>query len=210
MDENARPLPPALGDPLPVHPSRETLDLLAHRRSSPAQALGEPGPDREQLSILLRLGARVPDHGKLAPWRFILIARADKPALLTTLQEIAATRAEPDIAQAKLGKLAAAPMTIGVVSRADPASKIPVWEQELSAGAVCMNLLIAAEAMGFGANWITDWYAYEPAALRVLGLGPHEKLAGFVHVGTPAEPPLERARPDIADLVTSWSDRAQP
>lgn len=196
---------PMFGDPVPIEPDAGTLRLLARRRSSSAQGLGEPGPSAEQLETLLRLAVRVPDHGKLAPWRFVIMPKASKASLLEALGRIAEGQPEPDTARAKLAKLAAAPVSILVVSRVDPASKIPVWEQELSAGAVCMTLLIAAQAMGFGANWITDWYAYAPEGQKLLGLGEHERVAGFIHIGTPAEPPLERPRPDPKAITSYWA-----
>ena len=108
----------------------------------------------------------------------------------------------------KLAKLAAAPVTVLVVSRVDPTAKIPAWEQELSAGAVCTMLLVAAAAMGFGANWITDWYAFDANACAALGLDTGERVAGFVHIGTAPEAPLERARPDISTLTTRWMRRS--
>lgn len=190
------------GDPLPVRPSPETLELLARRRSSPAQSLAAPGPSAEELETLLRLATRVPDHGKLAPWRFVVFAEESKAALVRDLAALAAGQPDPDTARKKLQKLAAAPVTVVVVSRTTPGHKVPEWEQVLSAGAVCMNLLIAAQAMGYGANWITDWYAYDAQAVRRLGLAPHERVAGFLHFGTTAEPPLERPRPALGELVT--------
>ncbi len=196
---------PELGDPLPLAASPQTLALLARRRSSSSQTLAAPGPDAAQLERLLTLGARVPDHGKLAPWRFLIIEAARKPVLIERLKSIAAARPDAERASAKLGKLAAAPLTITVISRANPEAEIPLWEQELSAGAVCMNLLTAAAAMGFGANWITDWYAYDAQARPIFGLEPNERIAGFVHVGTPPEAPLERARPDVASLTSDWT-----
>ncbi len=194
------PAPPAFGAPCPITPSPETLALLAGRRSSSAALLTAPGPDRGQVEALLTLAARVPDHGKLSPWRFIVLQGAAKAALVAELKRIAAERGQPERA---LVKLAEPPVSVAVVSRPQPAAAIPVWEQQMSAGAVCMTLLIAAQAMGFGANWITDWYSTEPDALAALGLGEGEKIAGFIHFGTPAEPPQERARPDL-NALTTW------
>ena len=122
---------------------------------------------------------------------------------MAKLEAIAARRPDAAKASAKLGKIVAPPLTIAVVSRATP-GEIPEWEQRLSAGAVCMNLITAAAAMGIGANWITDWYAYDAEANRLLGLGEGERVAGFVHFGTPAEPPLERVRPDVGALTSRW------
>jgi nitroreductase len=194
---------PELGEALPVRASAETLALLAARRSSPAQILGAPGPTPEQVELLLRLGARVPDHGKLAPWRFVLFTPEAKAGYAQRLKTLADGRGDAQGA-AKLAKLTAAPFTLAVISRPDPNAEIPEWEQVLSSGAVCMSLLIAAEALGFGANWITDWYAYDAEALAILGVAPGERVAGFVHVGTPPEPPLERARPEVCKITGWW------
>jgi nitroreductase len=201
------PLPlatPRFGDPLPVEASPETLLFLGRRRSASALSLSEPGPDEAQLRTLLTLAARAPDHGKLAPWRFIVLRGAAKSAFVQGLEEIALARADGAKAQAKLAKLRAPPVTVAVISRAAEA-EIPQWEQELSAGAVCTLLIVAAQAMGFGANWITDWYAYDGAATGLLGLAGGERVAGYVHLGTAGDAPLERVRPDLESLVSTWS-----
>ena len=195
---------PELGEPLPVRACAETLALMAERRSSPAQTLAAPGPSPEETELLLRLGARVPDHGKLSPWRYLVFEPEAKALYAARLKALAEAQADGAQRVAKLAKLAGAPLTVAVISRADPGADIPEWEQILSSGAVCMNLLIAAEALGYGANWITDWYAYDPAAQEILGLEPGERVAGFVHIGTPPEPPLERARPDVATITGWW------
>ncbi len=199
------PAAPDFGAPCPIQPSWETLSLLAHRRSSSAQTLVAPGPSPAQLNELLRLAARAPDHGKLNPWRFVIIEGAAKASLVEHLVPLAAKQPAAGKAAAVLAKLAAPPMTVLVVSTAKPASK-PVWEQQLSAAAVCTLMLVAAEAMGFGANWITDWYSYDAEALALLGVGKDEQVAGFIHMGTASEAPLERVRPDVAALTTRWGD----
>jgi nitroreductase len=198
------PAAPAFGEPSPVVASEETLALLARRRSASAQTLAAPGPDDGQLADLLRLAARVPDHGKLAPWRFVVIEGEAKARFVAGLRLLAAKQEAPEKAEAILAKIAAPPLTVAVVSSPKDA-KIPLWEQELSAGAVCMNLLIASQAMGFGANWITDWYAFDPEAQRLLGLRSGERVAGYVHIGTLAEVPLERVRPEMSEIVSRWS-----
>ncbi len=195
------PPAPDFGAPCPITPSAETLALLAGRRSSAAQTLVAPGPSEQQLADILRIAARAPDHGKLEPWRFIILEGAAKASLVASFRRLAAKQPSPDKAAAVLTKLSAPPLTVAVISAPKPGGK-PVWEQELSAGAVCTLMLVAAEAMGFGANWITDWYGYDPEALAALGLKAGEKLAGFVHLGTASEPPLERVRPDLAAIVT--------
>jgi nitroreductase len=193
---------PELGDPLPISADPRLLDILARRRSTPAQALGLPGPSPEQVRDIITLGSRSPDHGKLAPWRFVIIEPGPKAALVARLEALAAHQPNPEQAAAKLAKLAAAPVSILVVSRPVESPKVPVWEQELSAGAVCTIMLLAAAGMGFGANWITDWYSYEPEATALLGLERGEKVAGFIHLGTPRDAPLERARPDVESLIS--------
>ena len=195
---------PDLGDPLPVAADARLLDILARRRSSPAQTLGEPGPSREQVRDLIAIGARAPDHGKLAPWRFVVFEPGPKATLVEKLRAVAANQPNPDQAVAKLAKLASAPVTIMVVSHPVDSPKVPEWEQVLSSGAVCTLMLLAAQGMGFGANWITDWYAYDAEATALLGVRDGERVTGFMHFGTPPEAPLERARPDVPALVSYW------
>ncbi|OYX00763.1 MAG: nitroreductase [Caulobacter vibrioides] len=197
------PAAPAFGAPCPVTASPQTLALLASRRSASAQALRAPGPDAAQLADLLRLAARVPDHGKLAPWRFVVLEGEAKDAFVRRLQALVDRQAAPEKARAVLAKIALPPLTVAVISSPKPAS-IPLWEQQMSAGAVCMTLLLAAEAMGFGANWITDWYAFDPDARALLGVADTEQVAGFIHLGTPSEDPLERVRPDMSAIVQRW------
>ncbi len=194
---------PAFGEALPSRPSPETLAFLARRRSASALTLSAPGPTEDELRRLLALAARVPDHGKLAPWRFVVLRGEGKRDFVARLEAIAQGRPDAVKATAKLGKIRAPPLTVAVVSRYVE-GEIPQWEQRLSAGAVCILLILAAQAMGYGANWITDWYAYDEAAGRLLGLAAGEKVAGFVHIGTPAEPPLERVRPDVLALTSVW------
>ena len=186
--------------PLPVA-SAELEDRLARRRSAPAQALTVPGPTQDQIARILELGARTPDHGKLFPWRFVVIGPNSRTNLAEALTPLAARQPQPDKARAVLGKLTAAPVTILVVFTPVPSQKVPVWEQQLSAGAVCMNLEHAAGALGFSTSWITDWYSYDAEALTLLGLTEGEQVAGFIHIGTLAEPPFERPRPDLSAKV---------
>ena len=199
------PPAPEFGAPVEAaRPSSETLTLLARRRSASAPLLTAPAPSDDQLQDLLRLAARVPDHGKLAPWRFIILEGAAKAAYAAAIEPLAADQPAPDKARAVLAKLRNPPLTVAVVSRTVECA-IPEWEQVHSAGAACMTLLIAADAMGYAANWITDWYAYDPRARALLGLEPHERIAGFIHLGTSPEPPLERVRPELDKLVSRWS-----
>jgi nitroreductase len=197
------PAAPLFGEPAPIEASPPTLDFLARRRSASALALREPAPGDEDLATLLRLATRVPDHGKLSPWRFLVLKGEAKQRFIAGLEAIAASRPDSAKLQAKLGKIKAPPLTVAVISRFQP-GEIPEWEQRLSAGAVCANLIIAAQAMGYGANWITDWYAYDADALRLLGLAEGERVAGYVHLGTSADVPLERVRPELAAVVEEW------
>ena len=195
--------PPAFGAPLPVVPAPEVLTFLARRRSASALTLVEPAPSAEQTAELIRLATLAPDHGKLSPWRFVILRGEGKARFAQGLERLAAARGEA-AAIAKLGKLKTPPLCVAVIAAPKPAA-IPEWEQLLSAGAVCTTLTYAALAMGFGANWITDWYAYDPEANRLLGLAAGEKVAGFILIGTPREPPLERERPDAAALTSDWT-----
>jgi nitroreductase len=198
----ALPPPAEFGDSLEQTPAPDVLTFLARRRSTSALTLTAPAPSASELDTLLRLATRVPDHGKLSPWRFIVLDGDGKAGFVARLEALAAARTDPGLA-AKLAKLKAPPMAVFVVSAPREAS-IPEWEQILSAGAVCTTLLYAAVAMGYGANWITDWYSYDPEATKILGLAGSEKVAGCLLLGTPREPPLERERPDRSTLVTRW------
>lgn len=198
----ALPPAPELGQLLELSPSPETLRFVAHRRSASALTLTDPAPTPEELEQLIRLATRVPDHGKLTPWRFVILEGDDKARFAERLEALALAR-DDATAAAKLGKLKVPPLAAAVISAPRPAA-IPEWEQVLSAGAVCTTLLYAALAMGYGANWITDWYSYDAEACAVLGVAPSERVAGFVMIGTPREPPLERERPDPRPLVSRW------
>ncbi len=198
------PQSPAFGDPLPLAAAPQVLAFLARRRSASALALRAPGPTPDELSDLLTIAARVPDHGKLAPWRFVILEGAGKDAYAARLEALAAARPDAAKLMAKLGKLRTPPLGVAVISRTT-AGEIPEWEQLLSAGAVCTTLTYAALAMGYGANWITDWYAYDVEARAVLGLAEDERVAGFIFLGTAAEAPQERVRPDVAALTTRFA-----
>ena len=181
----------------------EAIDLLKTRRSVKPIELSGPGPTAEQISTLLTVASRVPDHGKIGPWRFVVLEGQAKAAYAERLERIAAHRPDGDKCLTKLGKLKTPPMGVAVVSHITP-GEIPDWEQILSAGAACTTLLYAATAMGYGANWITDWYAYDEQARAALGLSPTERIAGFIFIGTPAEIPLERVRAELAPRVSVW------
>jgi nitroreductase len=186
-------------------PAPDAMDLLLSRRSGSAKAMGEPGPSREQLADILKAGARAPDHGKLFPWRFIVFegdARERFGQMLGETLEAEGER-ERQIDEEKR-RFLRAPLVVGVISAARELIKIPVWEQELSAGAVCQNLLIAAHASGFVANWITEWYAYHPKVKERLGLKPGERVAGFIYIGTSAVELEERPRPEMDKIVSYY------
>ncbi|HEX6859784.1 MAG TPA: nitroreductase [Caulobacteraceae bacterium] len=197
------PPAPLFGDPLPPKSAPQVLSFLADRRSASAMTLRAPAPSPAELDELLRLAARVPDHGKLGPWRFVVLEGAGKAAYAAKLDQIAAGRPDAVKVAAKLAKLKTPPLGVAVVSHVTQ-GEIPEWEQILSAAAVCHQLLLAASAMGYGANWITDWYAYDEQARAALGLAPTERIAGFVFIGTPSEAPLERVRPDLTPRVTRY------
>jgi nitroreductase len=183
----------------------EILALLGSRRSMAPHLLGDPAPSPEEIQHMLTIASRVPDHGKLAPWRFLVIAG---DARLQVGEAIAAAfqADEPGAGEERVAnerqRLARAPLVIAVVSRAKPHVKIPEWEQNLSAGAVCMSLILAANAMGYATSWLTEWYAFDRRILDRLGLAPDESIAGFIHVGRPMQQPVDRPRPALADIVT--------
>jgi nitroreductase len=185
----------------------DTIELLTRRRSAPALILAEPGPTPQELETILGIAARVPDHGKLAPWRFIVFAGAARDRAGAIVAEVyGKTHPGADAAElaAERKRFSLAPLVIGVVSRAGPHVKIPEWEQVLSAGAVCMNLIVAANALGFATVWLTEWYAYDRAVLEGLGIAESEKIAGFVHIGRAAGIREDRPRPVLAEIVTSF------
>nr|WP_314429427.1 nitroreductase [uncultured Brevundimonas sp.] len=186
--------------PLPVR-SDEVLARLAVRRSASAQLLIAPGPSEAEIEQILHLGARTPDHGKLFPWRFVVLGPQSRADLSEALAALAETQGRIDKDLAVLAKLANPPLTIMVVSTPIQGHKVPVWEQQLSAGAVCMNIEHAADALGYSASWITDWYSYDPAAVALFGVQDGETIAGFIHIGTLTEAPLERPRPVMAHKV---------
>lgn len=191
---------------MPTEP--EALAHLDLRRSVPSKQLGGPGPDDTTLLRMLRSAVRVPDHGKRQPWRFLRISGEDRHALGEFL--VARTRErDPAAGEAVIDKerhrFSHAPVIVAVVARLGPDDKIPESERFSSASCVCFALLQAAQACGFGAQWLTGWAAYDPAVLRVLGLGAHERIAGFIHIGTPRLEVPERERPDPADLLTDWA-----
>jgi nitroreductase len=186
----------------------DALQLLKTRRSVKPMELIGPGPSRPEIATLLSIASRVPDHGKLTPWRFIVFEGAARDAAGDAIAAaFAANRADatPEQIEFERKRLSRAPLVVAVVSRAGPHVKIPEWEQQLSAGASAMSLVFAAHAMGYAASWITEWYAYDRGVLDKLGVEPNERVAGFVHIGRAAKPPEERDRPPLDAIVTRYS-----
>lgn len=184
-----------------------TIDLLLHRRSVPPRLLREPAPSAHQVKTILTAASRVPDHGRAVPWRFIVIRRegAERLGRLISATYFADHPEAPEgVLETERGRLLRAPLVIAVVSSAHDHPKAPEWEQHLSAGAAAMNLVIAVNALGFASNWHTEWYAYDRRFTSELGLKPHERIAGFVHIGTATEQPAERPRPSLADVVLTY------
>lgn len=186
----------------------DTLQLLLTRRSVKAIEMIEPGPSPDDLDRILEAAARVPDHGKLGPWRFVRFTGDARLAFGQVLVDAwRAAHPEDEDARVELerGRLVRGPAVVAVISSVLPEHKIPEWEQVLSAGAVCMNMLTAAHASGYVAQWLTEWYAYNASVGRALGLGANERVAGFIYMGSPLQAPKERVRPDLAERVSDWS-----
>jgi nitroreductase len=185
----------------------DALHLLKTRKSIASAFLGEPGPGEAQLAEMLTIAAHVPDHGKLAPWRFIVISGTARQAAADLLVPIYRAK-NPDAPPAKIEeertRLTQPPVIVVVVSTAAPHVKIPEWEQVLSAGNAAMSLVFAAHALGYAAHWTTGFIAYEPEARRAIGLADVERVVAVIHIGTPTAPPVERPRPDLARIVTRW------
>ncbi len=184
-------------------------DLLAYlqtRRSVVNTLLAAPGPDPATLADMLVLAARAPDHGKLAPWRFVIYpqtARVEAARWLTDRARALGEDVEKRVKKAE--GFVASPVCVGVISTAAPHPKIPEWEQELSAGAVCQTLLNAAAAYGYRAQWLTEWFTFDAEAAAYLGVGEGERVAGFIHIGSYANPVPDRDRPDAPAITSTWA-----
>ncbi|MBL4869948.1 MAG: nitroreductase [Robiginitomaculum sp.] len=194
----------------PAHASEAVLTFLAQRRSGMVKCMGGDGPNKEQLDLILRLAARAPDHRKLFPWRFILFqgkVRAEfGEHLAAKFKQDCPNMDETRIAFEQ-GRFLRAPLVVGVVSSPKECSRgTPKWEQELSAGAVCQNMLLAARASGFSAQWLTEWYGFDPHIAKVLGLTNGERMAGFIYIGEQSETVPERTRPNLSDITSVWRD----
>src|SRR5215831_12086986 len=187
---------------------QETLELLLRRRSAKAAMLGEPGPSPQQLETILTVAARVPDHKKLEPWRFIVF-EGDARALFGRVLLKACLAEDKDTPSAarletERTRFLRAPTVVAVISRVTPNPAAPEWEQVLSCGAACLNLCLAANAMGFATCWLTEWYSYSRAVRAALKLADNEKVAGFIYIGTPRERQEDRERPDLDKIATRW------
>jgi len=186
----------------------DALELLTSRRSvKPVELIG-PAPSPADIDTILTVASRVPDHGKLVPWRFLVFegdGRLKAGEAIAAVFKADHPDARPEHVDFERNRLARAPLVVGVVSRAGPHVKIPEWEQVLSAGAAAMNIVLTAHALGFAANWMTEWYAYDRRVLDALGLAPHERIAGFIHIGRAAQPPTDRPRPLLDQVVTRFS-----
>lgn len=187
--------------------NQQMIEYLKSRRSVTLPFLSEPGPNEQELQTLLEIGTRVPDHGKLAPWRLVVIA-GDQRAIAGEKLTALAKQRDPDISDdlldAEYNRFLPAPLTIGVISATQAHPKVPQIEQQLSAGCVCFNLVHGAHALGFAAQWVTRWYAFDAEAAAIFGAKEGEFFAGFVHIGTASITPQERPRPDIDAVVEYW------
>ena len=190
----------------------DALELLKTRRSVKPIEMAGPGPSDADLNTLLTIASRVPDHGKLAPWRFVVFAGDARHAAgdqIAAVFQVSHPDATADQLEFERRRFARAPLVVAVVSRAAPHAKIPEWEQQLSAGAACMNLVTAAHALGYVASWLTEWPAYDRAAMTVLGLTDQERIAGFVYIGSTTKAPEDRDRPSLDRIVTNYQGAAR-
>lgn len=199
---------PKLSMPLSAaNPSVEAFSLLWHRRSTTANCLCEPGPSDDILRDILTIGARVPDHRRVTPFRFVIFG-GDARERVGAILAKAFIDDTPDASSEKIEferrRFLRAPVVLGVVSSVDKNHRTPEWEQILTVGAVCQNILIAANTKGFAAQWLTEWYAYHPTVQKELGLSQSERIAGFIYIGSASENPLERARPQLDDLISKF------
>src|SRR6476469_9579235 len=185
----------------------DAIELLKTRRSVKPREMSGPSPSQAELETILTIGARVPDHGKLAPWRFIIFEGDARMRAGEVIAKVFARKnpgAPAADVEAERKRLTDAPLVIGIVSFTRPHPKVPAWEQELSAGASAMNIVTAATALGYGACWLTGWFSFDRDVLDGLGLKPDEKLAGFIHIGKASKPSEDRPRPALSDIVTRF------
>lgn len=208
------PLPLSLIPPAPkegepaeaAHESADTLALLARRRSTKVAHFVEPGPNGDEIDALIRLGARVPDHGKIGPWRFVVMEGDARGRAGDAVAKVIANDEGVDDVRlaAARGHFKRAPAVVMVASTAAPHPKIPEWEQLLSSGAVCFSMLVAAHALGYAACWLTEWVAFDARVRTALGLADHERIAGFIYLGTAREAATERVRADAGARISRF------
>jgi len=188
--------------------SSTALDLLKTRRSVKVGMLSDPGPNPTQLDEILACAARVPDHKALAPWRFIVFEGEARRRFGEVMARVAGEEEKEPLSDVRLdterGRFVRAPVVVAVVSRVTPNPGAPEWEQVLSCGAAAQNLCLAANALGFGTNWVTGWAAYSDGIKRALSLAENERVAGFVYIGTPKERQADRDRPQLTAIVSRW------
>jgi nitroreductase len=191
-----------------ANPSEEMLTILLRRRSLTVKDMIGPGPSQDEIDLILTIGSRVPDHKKQVPWRFLTIEGDARHKAGEKLRSIFAKNnpdTDNDLLDFEQNLLTRAPLVITVISTAKPDNpKVPEWEQILTAGAVCQNILLASNALGFAGQWLSEWYAYDDEFLAHLGLSKDERIAGFIYIGTAGKEPAERGRPDIKELTQKW------
>jgi nitroreductase len=185
----------------------DIIDFLKTRRSVKPRDMNSHAPSATELETILMIGARVPDHGKIAPWRFIVFEGDARRRAGDIIADVFARKnpdaQEPDITKAR-ESLTEAPLVVAVVSSPKQHPKVPAWEQQLSAGASALNIVTAATALGYGANWLTGWFAYDRDVMDRLGLQPHEQFVGFIHIGKSDRPKDDRPRPALTNIVTRF------
>ena len=192
----------------PNNPLNDAFERISQRRSVKAADICEPGPSEPQIKKILQAAARVPDHGKLGPWRFILFQGKSRQAfgefLSKRFKEVNPTVPEALLKMESL-RFMRAPLIICVVAKIKKGIRIPEWEQELSVGASCQNILNATNFLGFSGQWLTEWYSYDEKVNSCLGLDKDERVAAFIYIGSSAEKPTERQRPNLDTRVTRWN-----
>ncbi|MCH9764556.1 MAG: nitroreductase [Alphaproteobacteria bacterium] len=187
------------------------VDFLASRRSRKPDQLVAPAPSQQELAAMLKIAARVPDHKRLAPWRFIIFEGDARAQFGEIIAKVCAANAQqqPQPSEQRLeverGRFLRAPLVVAVIAKLTDHPAVPQWEQSLSAGVAAYNLCLAANAYGYATSWLTEWMAYDVKICSALGLGENERVAGFVHIGTAGTEPVERARPDMQDIVSHWT-----
>lgn len=191
-----------------THASKTVLRFLNERRSNLAKVMTGPGPSKDDRDLILRLAARVPDHRKLSPWRFILFEGKNRAIFgdhLAARFDTLNPNCDPERTAFERLRFTRAPLVVAVISSPVECPRgTPKWEQELSAGAVCMNMLLAARASGFAAQWLTEWYAFDLVINQALQLKDAERVAGFIYIGQAKEAPKERQRPILKNIVSKW------